>query len=66
MNGVVSQKNESFFVQKKHVFFFSIKTCFLYSLTFCYTPMLNRYILIKCYVILLRIAIANIWGLVKC
>ena len=39
--------------QKKHVF---------YSLAFCYTRMFNRHILRKCYVILLRIAIANIWG----
>ena len=42
------KKNESFFFAKKNVFF--------YSLAFCYTRMFNRYILIKCYVILLS------WG----
>ena len=47
--------------KKKHVFS-NKKNVFFYSLAFCYTRMFNRYVLIKCYVILLRIAIANIWG----
>ena len=48
-----------FFQSKKQKMIF-------YSLVFCFTRMFNRYILMKCYVILLRNAIANIWGWEKC
>ena len=46
-----TKKNKSVFLQKKR--FFNV---------FCYTRMFSRYIITKCYVILLRIAIANIRG----